>query len=58
MTVINLRPIGWNGMTPEQWRVVRKMIRVVSDIALSGTTNTPLWARAEQFLAKTEGRDV
>lgn len=57
MTVINLRPVGWDGMTPRQWYTVREMIRLVRETALRAS-NLSLLMRAQFFLTETEGRDV
>ena len=57
MTIVDLKPVGWNGMTPRQWRTVRNMIREVSSVATM-CGNLPLMLRAEAFLIKTEGFDV
>ena len=57
MTVLNLRPVGWNGMTPKQWGSLREMIRQVYKCSIiSG--NLSLMMRAQFFLTETEGRDV
>ena len=57
MNVINLRPVGWDGMTPRQWHVIRSMIREVLVVAIN-RGNQPLFQRAQHFLTMTEGRDV
>lgn len=56
MTVVYLRPVGWNFLTPRQWGALRGMIISVSNVALR-SGDVPLWLRAERFLANTEGRD-
>lgn len=57
MTVLGMRPVGWDGMTPRQWHVVRDMIQAVNSYAWNNSS-LMLWVRAERFLANTEGRDV
>lgn len=57
MTVINLRPAGWDGVTPRQWGAMRELIRLVSETAFQ-RDNFDLFMRASTFLAQTEGRDV
>lgn len=57
MTVINLRPVGWNGMTPRQWHTLRQMIYDVRNVAIF-RGNQPLFQRALTFLTDTAGRDV
>lgn len=57
MTIINLRPVGWDGMSPRQWRVVREMVQTVRTVA-ECSLNITLMVRAEMFLISTEGYDV
>jgi len=57
MTIINLRPVGWNFMTPRQWGTLRKLIRLVL-LTASSSGNQRLFQRAQHFLTMTEGRDV
>lgn len=57
MTVINLRPVGWDGMTPRQWYILRELIRLVSDTAFQ-RNDFGLFTRAQNFLRSTGGRDV
>ncbi len=57
MTVINLRPVGWDSMTPRQWGTLRELIRLVRETALR-SSNPPLLMRAHRFLTMTAGRDV
>ena len=57
MTIINLRPVGWNGMTPRQWGTVREMIRLVRETAIR-QSNLSLMFRAQFFLTQTARRDV
>ena len=57
MNIINLRPVGWESMTPQQWGTLRELIRLVRETALQ-RCNVSLFARAHNFLVKTEGYDV
>lgn len=57
MSVINLRPVGWDEMTPRQWGTLRDLIRLVHANALR-FDNIVLLLRAQHFLYQTEGRDV
>lgn len=57
MTIINLRPVDWGGMTPRQWGSIRAMIEDVRIVA-SSRGNQPLFQRAMTFLTKTEDYDV
>ena len=57
MNVINLRPVGWDGVTPRQWGTLRDLIRMVLMVAIN-RGNQPLFQRAQRFLTMTEGRDV
>ena len=57
MTVINIRPVGWGGMTPRQWGAIRKMTQAVYDVAVANASYG-LALRANVFLDNTEGRDV
>ncbi len=57
MTVIHLRSVGWNGMTPRQWYTVREMILQVARTAVY-LDDPILLFRANAFLLKTAGRDV
>ena len=57
MTIPNLRPVGWNGMTPWQWYVLRELVLQVARTAVS-LDDPVLMFRANAFLLKTAGRDV
>ena len=57
MNVINLRPVGWDDMTPRQWGIVREMIRAVAKTAVF-CEDTDLLFRAAAFMNATEGYDV
>lgn len=57
MTVIQLRPVGWDGMTPRQWGTLRDLIRLVSEAA-TRFDDPVLLVRANIFLRRTAGRDV
>jgi len=57
MTVLNLRPVGWDGMTPKQWGAVRAMVREVLNVA-TRNLDIDLMTRAIFFLINTAGRDV
>lgn len=57
MTILNLRPVGWDGMTPRQWGTLRELIRLVAWTAIL-RDHPILLFRANTFLAQTEGRDV
>ena len=57
MTVIQLRPVGWDGMTPRQWGTLRSLIRIVQETAIQ-IDDPLLLFRATSFLMRTRGRDV
>lgn len=57
MTIVNLHPVGWDGMTPRQWSTVRDMVRVIASVARRSDDPVLLF-RANALLARTEGRDV
>ncbi len=57
MTVTNLRPVGWDGVTPRQWGTYRAMVGKVYDVAVANSSYG-LALRAIVFLDNTEGRDV
>ena len=57
MTISNLRPVGWDGMTPRQWGTVRDLIQLVRKTAIR-STNLSLLIRAQHFLKMTKGYDV
>ena len=56
MTVIDLKPVGWGGLTPRQWKAVRDMVRAAYKVAVV-SRNYLLMNKAENFLFDTEGRD-
>jgi hypothetical protein len=57
MNVLNLRPVGWDGMTPRQWGALRDLIRQVGKMA-DYLDDPDLSFRAELFLIRTRGFDV
>lgn len=57
MTILNLRPVGWDGMTPRQWGTIRELIGRVWDSAWR-FGDAALLLRAQSFLDTTEGYDV
>ncbi len=57
MTVINLRPVGWNGLAPRQWGALRELIQLVLASAFR-SGDLSLAKRAQHFLTMTENQGV
>lgn len=57
MTIIDMRPTGWDEMTPRKWGTIRNMIRLGLDCAIRAG-DTLLSLQAQTFLIDTEGFDV
>jgi len=53
--IIDMHPVGWDGLTVRQWKAVRDMIKIVKKVAMS--SNLALYNRADNFLIDTEGYD-
>ena len=57
MSIINLRPVGWGGMTPKQWDTLRDMLlQIIKTAHFLG--NEALFLRATFLLSRVDNRHV